>query len=61
MEAVINARTDLRLRYVDIGDWRSPVAQQYGVTRLPTLWLWSDGELVADETQATVRALNSQR
>lgn len=61
LEALTRQRTDLRLRIVDIEAWDSPVAEQYGVNRLPTLWLYSDGERVASETGDVVARLNRLR
>lgn len=42
-----------------MGDGSSPVAKQYGIHRLPTLMLFKGDELVADDTGAVVRRLNS--
>ena len=58
MEALVNRRSDLRLRFVDIADWGSEVAQQYRVRQLPTLWMYTDGRQVASDTDGTVHALN---
>ena len=47
-------RDDLHLRRVDIGDWRSPVARQHRIGRLPYLKLYENGRLVADGTEAVL-------
>lgn len=45
------------MRIVDIETWRSPVAQQHGVNRLPLLWLYVDGERVASDTDSVLTEL----
>lgn len=37
---------------IDIGTFRSPVAAQYGIKRIPTLWLYEGMELRADDKTA---------
>jgi len=49
------------LRIVDIETWHSPVAKQYGVNRLPMLWLYTDGERVASDTDAVLTQLAQLR
>ena len=46
-----------RLRLVDIETWHSPVPKQYGVNRLPLLWLYTDGERVTSDTDAVLAQL----
>lgn len=48
LETVANERQDVRVRFVDIGSWSSPVARQYNVRSLPTMWLYQDGVHVQD-------------
>lgn len=57
LEALTRQWTELRLRLVDIEAWHSPVAKQYGVNRLPLLWLYTDGERVASDTDAVLAQL----
>jgi thioredoxin-like negative regulator of GroEL len=54
-------RSDVRLRVVDIASWDSPVAKQYGIRRLPTLWLFRDGREVSRDTAAVLRELSALR
>lgn len=48
-------RSDLRLLHIDVDSWGSPVARQYGIRSLPTVYLYDGTELVTRDTQ---RALN---
>lgn len=45
----MTSHDDLVLRRVDIHDWESPVARQYGIDRLPNFRLYGpDGTLIAE-------------
>ena len=57
MAALAEQHPEVKLRRVDIGDWHSPVAQQYGIRQLPTLWLYEDGELVSKDSRAVAARL----
>lgn len=61
LEALTRRRTDVRLRIVDIESWDSPVALQYSVRRLPSLWLYRDGRRVSTDTREVVGMLSSLR
>lgn len=52
MEALARARQDVKLRIVDVGDWHSPVAEQFGIRSLPTIWLYEDGKLFSKDRAA---------
>ena len=51
MEALIESKQGCNLRRIDIGTWRSDVAKQFGINRLPTLWLYHDGKQVSRDTR----------
>ncbi len=51
MEALINGKQDCRLLRIDIDQWGSAVASQYGIRRLPTVWLYNGSERVASDTR----------
>jgi hypothetical protein len=55
------ARQDARvkLRIVDVVRWDSPVARQYRIERLPTLWLYEDGALVSKDSRAIAERLSA--
>jgi hypothetical protein len=57
LEALTKQRADIYLRIVDIGSWNSAVAQQHGVRRLPGLWLYEDGKLVATDPEQALQRL----
>jgi hypothetical protein len=59
LEALARSRSDVRLRVVDVVSWSSPVAKQHGIRRLPTLWLYRDGERVTTDTREALAALAS--
>ena len=61
MEAIAKERQDVQLRIIDIDSWSSEVAQQYSIRRLPTLWLYEDGNLVTKDTNETVTKLRQKR
>ncbi len=52
MEALINQKQGVRLLRIDIDRWGSPVAEQYGINRLPTVWLYNGTNKAASNTQA---------
>ena len=54
MEALINQKQGIRLLRIDIDRWGSPVAKQYGINRLPTVWLYNGTNKVASGTQAAI-------
>ena len=51
MEALVNQRSDLRLVRIDIRTWDSPVATQFGIRVLPTVWLYEDGRILSHDTR----------
>jgi len=56
LEALAQANPKVKLRIVDIGDWRSPVARQHGIDRLPTIWLYENGQLYSkDRSEISAR------
>ena len=56
MEALTRQNPKVKLRIVDIGSWGSPVASQYGIRLLPTVWLYQDGELYSkDRAQVSAK------
>ena len=61
MEALVRERKGAVLRIVDVGSWDSEVAQQHGVRRLPTLWLYDGGTLVTKDTQDVIARVNKLR
>lgn len=61
MEALANQHPQVKLRRVDIGQWSSPVAKQYGIDRLPTLWLYEDGELYSKDKDDIAARLQQLR
>ena len=51
MEALTHSKTNLKLRRIDIKTWRSEVASQFGIRRLPTLWLYDGTTKVSSDTR----------
>jgi len=56
LEALVNARSDTKLLKIEVPRG-APVARQYGVRYLPTLWLYEDGALVAQDVEAVMARL----
>ena len=53
----IQALPEVRLVRVDIGNWNSPVAKQFGIRRLPTLWLYEGTQQVSQDTRGVLGQL----
>ena len=61
LEALAKDTDDVFLRIVDVGAWDSAVAQQYAIRQLPALWLYRDGELVAEDSSEVLGELITLR
>jgi thioredoxin-like negative regulator of GroEL len=61
LEAIAKERQDVHLRIIDINAWSSEVAQQHSIRRLPTIWLYQDGNLVTKDTNEAVSKLRQKR
>ena len=57
LEAAVRERGNVRLRRVNIRDWSSPVAQQYGIQSIPQLWLHDGTKRVATDTSEVMRRI----
>ena len=60
LAALVRRQPQLKLRVVDVVRWDSPVAEQYSIRCLPTLWLYENGALASqksDEVLARLAAL----
>ena len=51
METLARSKTMVNLRKIDIKTWRSPVASQFGIRRLPTVWLYHGNKKVSSDTR----------
>ena len=61
MEAWTQQQTDgTRLLRIDVGEWTSPVATQFGIRRLPTLHLYDGQELVTSDTSDVLAQLQAR-
>lgn len=61
MEAWTQRRTvGARLLRIDIGRWGTPVAEQFGIRRLPTVHVYEGKALVAGDTQAALERLSRE-
>ena len=47
----------VRLVRINIKRWDSPVARQFGISRIPALWLYEGTERKATSTNAVLAAL----
>lgn len=57
MEARVRKLGTIRLRRVDISEWASDVARQYGIRRLPTLRLYDGHDVLSEETREILEIL----
>ena len=57
MEALILTKPDCNLRRIDIQKWGSDVAKQFGVRRLPTVWLYKGEERVETDRRKVLKRL----
>ena len=51
METLAHGKTMVNLRRIDIDTWRSPVASQFSIRRLPTVWLYHGNKKVSSDTR----------
>ena len=51
MEALAKANAKVKLRIIDIGDWKSPVVRQHRIEGVPALWLYEDGRLYSKDNR----------
>ena len=49
MKGLARQKKNFRVVTIDIGNWGSPVAKQYEIRRLPTLWLYEGKELRTED------------
>ena len=49
MESLIHSKPNVNLRRINIVKWGSPVAGQYGIRELPTLWLYDGRKRVSTD------------
>lgn len=47
----------MRLQFIDIRNWNSPVAKQFDIRMLPMVWLFENGRQLTNETGATLATL----
>ena len=57
LERLCRQRKNFRILKVDIEKWSSPVAQQYGIRRLPSLWLYEGTELKSEDSREVLEFL----
>jgi len=52
LEGLVRKHKGWRVRTIDIEKWGSPVARQYGIGKVPTVWMFRGLELVEDNYKA---------
>ena len=57
MEALILGNRNCNLRRIDIRQWGSEVAKQYGVRELPTVWLYKGEKRVETDRRKVLKRL----
>jgi hypothetical protein len=59
LEELVKKTTDrTRLLRIDIGKWGSPVAEQYGIRSLPTVWLYEGTDRTTGDTRKALARLS---
>jgi thioredoxin-like negative regulator of GroEL len=57
VEALVTKKGTVRLVRINIKRWDSPVARQFGINRIPALWLYDGTERKTTSTSAVLAAL----
>jgi hypothetical protein len=57
LAALVRRQPQLKLRRVDVVNWGSPVAEQYSIRCLPTLWLYENGSLASKDSDVVLTRL----
>jgi hypothetical protein len=58
LEALILSMQNCNLRRIDIRDWDSSVAEDYRITKLPTLWLYKGEKRIGTERRQVLKQLS---
>ena len=45
------------IKRIDIVNWKSDVARQYKINRLPTVWMYKDGKLINQNSQEVLKQI----
>ena len=61
LEGLVNEVDGARLLKIDIVKWGSPVAAQYDIRLLPTVWLFEGRKRVEVERRAVMARLQASR
>jgi hypothetical protein len=60
LEALARRLGTIRLRRVNVSEWESDVARQYGIRRLPALWLYDGHELLSEDAREVLEILQGR-
>ena len=60
LEAHVEEKGNLRLLKIDIEHWGSPVAEQFGIRRLPTIWLYDGSKRISDDAAEIEKILRGK-
>jgi hypothetical protein len=60
LEGLVKTRPGVRLLKIDIATWSSAVSNQFGIRRLPTVWLYEGKERVADGPSQVMQLLQEE-
>jgi hypothetical protein len=61
LKTMLPKHPGMRVRVIDVGSLDSEVARQHDIQRVPTLWLFRDGQLVTDVNADVWRHLDGKR
>ncbi len=60
LEGLVRERGSVRLLRIDVPSWEAPTAVEFGLRKLPTLWLYSGRVRVADDTLEILELLRAE-
>jgi hypothetical protein len=60
LEAFVQKHGTVHLKKIDVVRWGSPVAEQFGIDRLPTLHLYDGTQLVSQDTRQIMTRLAAE-
>ena len=59
MEALTEANDNVKLVRININAWESEVAAQFGIRRLPTVWLYDGQDRVLTDAMEVVQRIRN--
>ncbi len=58
MDALARSKSNVNLRRIDIVSWQSAVSREFGIRRLPTVWLYDGTSKVSSSPTDIFRRIS---